>query len=120
MSNHMTARQFARGVARSISAAVLLSFLAAPLTAQEADIEAGRTIFNETAQPQCALCHVLADAEAEGEIGPNLDELQPDLDQVRAAVTSGVGVMPAFSDSLSEEEIEAVSAYVAEVTGSKD
>ena len=120
MRNRMTAHQLATGTARSIGAAVLLSFLATPLTAQEADIEAGRTIFNETSQPQCALCHILADAEAEGEIGPNLDELQPDVDQVRAAVTSGVGVMPAFSDSLSEEDIEAVSAYVAKVAGGGD
>ena len=34
-----------------------------------------------------------------------------------AAVTSGVGVMPAFEGTLSEEEIETVSAYVAEVAG---
>lgn len=97
--------------------AVLLTLLAAPLAAQEPDLEAGRTIFNETAQPQCALCHVLADAEAEGKVGPSLDELQPGVDQVRAAVTSGVGVMPAFADSLSEEEIETVSTYVADVAG---
>ena len=44
--------------------AVLLAFLAPPLAAQEADPEAGRAIFTETAQPQCALCHVLAEAEA--------------------------------------------------------
>lgn len=97
--------------------AALLVFLAPPLAAQEVDREAGRTIFNETAQPQCALCHVLADAEAEGKVGPNLDELQPDMDQVRAAVTSGVGVMPAFEGTLSEEEIETVSTYVADVAG---
>lgn len=99
---------------------VLLAFLATPLAAQEAGPEAGRTIFNETAQPQCALCHVLADAEAEGKVGPNLDELQPSVDQVRVAVTSGVGVMPAFEGTLSEEEIETVSAYVAKVAGGGD
>ncbi|PZX14205.1 cbb3-type cytochrome c oxidase subunit III [Palleronia aestuarii] len=98
--------------------AVLLAFLAVPLAAQEADPEAGRTIFTKAAQPQCALCHVLADADAEGKVGPNLDELQPSVDQVRAAVTSGVGVMPAFEGTLSEEEIETVSTYVAEVAGS--
>ncbi|SEK81320.1 cytochrome c (plasmid) [Roseivivax marinus] len=97
--------------------AVLLAFFAPPLAAQEADPEAGRAIFTETAQPQCALCHVLAEAEAQGKVGPNLDELQPSVDQVRAAVTSGVGVMPAFEGTLSEEEIETVSAYVAEVAG---
>lgn len=97
--------------------AVFLAFLAAPLAAQEADPGAGRTIFTETAQPQCALCHVLADAGAEGAVGPNLDELELGVEQVRAAVTGGVGVMPAFEGTLSDEEIEAVSAYVAEVAG---
>ncbi|MCQ0970113.1 cytochrome c [Paracoccus sp. TK19116] len=101
--------------------AVLSVLFAAPLAAEEVDPavdhEAGRAIFSETAEPQCALCHVLADAEAEGEVGPNLDELQPDLDQILKAVTSGVGVMPAFSETLTEEQIETVSAYVAEVAG---
>ena len=53
-------------------------------------------------------------------MGPNLDELQPSVDQVRVAVTSGVGVMPAFEGTLSEEEIETVSAYVAKVAGGGD
>ena len=106
------------GTRITIPGAMLLLWVGAPLAAQETDPEAGRTIFNEAAQPQCALCHVLADADAEGKVGPNLDELKPDVDQVRAAVTSGVGVMPAFEGTLSEEEIETVSAYVAEVAGS--
>lgn len=97
--------------------AVFLVSLAASPAAAEADLEAGRTIFNETAQPPCAICHTLADAEAEGEIGPNLDEFKPTADQVRAAVTGGIGVMPAFEEILSTEEIEAVSLYVAKVTG---
>lgn len=103
--------------------AVFSVLCAAPLAAEEADppvdLEAGRAIFAETSEPQCALCHVLADAEAEGKVGPNLDELQPDLDQIRKAVAGGVGVMPAFSDTLNEEQIETVSAYVAEVAGGR-
>ncbi|WOI55502.1 cytochrome c [Palleronia sp. LCG004] len=97
-----------------IPSIALLCASGAPIAAQED----GRAIFSETSQPQCALCHVLADADATGKVGPNLDELKPDVDQVRAAVTSGVGVMPAFADTLSEEEIETVSTYVAEVAGS--
>ena len=97
--------------------AVLLVSLAASSAAAEADLEAGRTIFNETAQPPCAVCHTLADAGAEGEVGPNLDEFKPTVDQVRTAVSGGIGVMPAFEEILSAEEIEAVSRYVAEVTG---
>lgn len=97
--------------------AALLVSLAASSAAAEADLEAGRRIFNETAQPPCAVCHALADAGAEGEVGPNLDEFKPTVEQVRTAVSGGIGVMPAFDETLSAEEIEAVSRYVAEVTG---
>ena len=62
--------------------------------AADASLDAGRALFNETAQPQCALCHSLKDAGAEGEIGPNLDDFKPTVEQVRAAVTSGIGIMP--------------------------
>ncbi|WP_099868250.1 SorU family sulfite dehydrogenase c-type cytochrome subunit [Pararhizobium haloflavum] len=108
------------GTRMAIAGAMLLINFGGPLAAQEVDAEAGRTIFSEAAQPQCALCHVLADAEAEGKVGPNLDELELDVEKVRAAVTSGVGVMPAFEGKLTEEEIDTVSAYVAEVAGSGD
>ncbi|MCW9008842.1 MAG: cytochrome c [Marinobacter sp.] len=50
-------------------------------------------------------------------MGPDLDELKPTMEQVVNAVTSGVGVMPAFNESLSEEQINAVAHYVATVTG---
>lgn len=87
------------------------SVLAAP------DLEAGRMIFTEAAQPPCAVCHALNDAGSEAEIGPNLDEFKPTVEQVRAAVTSGIGVMPAFADSLTEAQIDTVAEYVAQVTG---
>ena len=97
-----------------------LFFALLPLSShaeQHVDLNAGRTIFNETAVPNCAICHSLSDAGAEGEIGPNLDDFKPTADQVRAAVTSGIGVMPSFSETLSEAEIETVATYVAAVTG---
>ncbi|HET7408727.1 MAG TPA: cytochrome c [Paracoccaceae bacterium] len=75
----------------------------------------GERIFMEGAGglPACALCHVLADAGATGAIGPDLDQLRPDADRIRAAVRDGVGIMPAFGEALSAEEIEAVVDYVA-------
>jgi cytochrome c6 len=79
--------------------------------------ELGRQVFTTTAQPPCALCHTLADAGATGAIGPNLDELKPTEGQVRAAVRGGVGVMPAYGETLSEEQIAAVAEYVATVAG---
>ena len=80
----------------------------------------GKQIFLEGGggMPACGLCHTLSDAGTAGEIGPNLDQLKPDEAQVRLAVRDGVGVMPAFGDSLTAAEIEAVSSYVASAAGS--
>ncbi|WP_111494319.1 SorU family sulfite dehydrogenase c-type cytochrome subunit [Marinobacter bohaiensis] len=77
----------------------------------------GRIVFTQTAQPACALCHTLADAGSSAEIGPDLDQLKPTAEQVVTAVRYGVGIMPAFEESLSEAEIDAVAQYVARVTG---
>tara|TARA_B100001996_G_C18356332_1_gene475993 strand:- start:200 stop:526 length:327 start_codon:yes stop_codon:yes gene_type:complete len=61
----------------------------------------------------CATCHMLSDAQSSGMIGPNLDEIRPDKNRVVIAVTRGIGVMPAFEGTLSDDEIEAVSYYVS-------
>lgn len=76
----------------------------------------GRTIFRETAAPPCSTCHTLADAEAVGAVGPNLDELARSPEQVRAAVTNGVGAMPPFDKTLTSDQIEDVARYVFEAT----
>jgi mono/diheme cytochrome c family protein len=77
----------------------------------------GREIFTSVAQPSCATCHTLADAGATGTVGPNLDATQPSLDLVVDRVTNGLGGMPSFSGSLSEEEIQEVATYVSAVAG---
>jgi cytochrome c6 len=66
----------------------------------------------------CASCHTLADAGATGTIGPNLDATQPSQELVVDRVTNGAGGMPAFADSLSEDEIQEVAAYVSAAAGS--
>jgi mono/diheme cytochrome c family protein len=76
----------------------------------------GKEVYTELAQPQCGICHTLKDAGSEGELGPSLDELKPSEAQVRVAVSGGVGAMPAF-ENLTQEQIDAVAAYVASVTG---
>jgi len=76
----------------------------------------GRTIFRETAAPPCSTCHTLADAEATGAVGPNLDDLGRSPQQVKAAVTNGVGAMPPFDKTLTAEQIEDVARYVFEAT----
>jgi cytochrome c6 len=73
----------------------------------------GKSIFTAS----CAACHTLADAGATGTIGPNLDESQPPKELAVDRVTNGFGAMPAFRDSLSPEQIDAVAEYVASVAG---
>lgn len=79
-------------------------------------MELGRKVFTELSNPSCTTCHTLADAEASGKIGPNLDELKPDYDRVISAVTHGVGVMPTQKENLTTEQIQAVAFYISEVT----
>ena len=64
----------------------------------------------------CATCHTLQDANSYGNIGPNLDEIKPDIMRIVSAVTNGIGVMPAYEGVLSVEEIKAVATYVAQST----
>ncbi|PHQ25467.1 sulfide dehydrogenase [Marinobacter guineae] len=99
--------------------AVLLaaSLIGISSLAKADDIEKGKQVFTQEAQPSCTVCHTLADAGSAGAIGPNLDELKPTRERVINAVTGGVGIMPAFNESLSSEQITAVAHYVSRVTG---
>tara|TARA_B100001123_G_scaffold425705_1_gene538909 strand:- start:273 stop:527 length:255 start_codon:yes stop_codon:yes gene_type:complete len=74
--------------------------------------ETGKKIFLE--EGNCATCHTLSDAGSEGNIGPNLNEIRPEINRVIAAVTNGIGVMPAYEGLLTEDEIKSVSYYVSE------
>ncbi|HEX4807219.1 MAG TPA: cytochrome c [Conexibacter sp.] len=65
----------------------------------------------------CGSCHTLKAAGATGGVGPNLDDLKPSADAVKAQVSSGGGGMPSFSGSLSGAEIDAVASYVAANAG---
>ena len=75
---------------------------------------AGTQVF---AQAGCGGCHILAAADARGQVGPNLDDLRPDYAQVASQVRDGGTGMPAFTDRLTDREIQSVAAYVAEVAG---
>ena len=70
----------------------------------------GLEVYNNKAM--CGTCHVLDAAGSTGNIGPNLDQLKPSLDQIIYAVTNGIGVMQAWEGIVSTEEIEAVAYYV--------
>ncbi|MHB8471084.1 MAG: DUF6529 family protein [Gaiellaceae bacterium] len=85
--------------------------LPVPATANAA---AGAAVFTTSG---CGACHVLAAASASGQVGPNLDNLQPTYAQVLAQVTAGGGVMPSFAKTLTAQQIQDVSAFVASRAG---
>ncbi|MBE2318925.1 cytochrome c [Solirubrobacter sp. CPCC 204708] len=73
----------------------------------------GQELFTQN----CANCHTLAAAGANGQVGPNLDDLRPGPDLVRTQTENGGGAMPAFKGRLSPEQIQAIADYVAENAG---
>lgn len=99
----------------AVRLAALLAFCAG-VPAQAADDALGKQLFSKGATPPCAICHVLKDAGAAGEVGPSLDELKPDAERVAKAVRNGIGQMPAFS-SLTDQQVDAIAQYVARATG---
>jgi mono/diheme cytochrome c family protein len=78
------------------------------------DATAGKTVFQSAG---CVGCHTLADANAHGTVGPNLDQAKPPLSLVVTRVTKGAGAMPSFKGQLSDKQIADVAAYVVKATG---
>jgi len=106
-----TSAQSDSGSAPSVTASASAAGASRTLSAQAL---AGRDIYLSQVQPGCGVCHTLADAGTTGAIGPSLDTLKPSQEQVMNAVRQGVGAMPSFGAQLSETELRALSAYVAE------
>jgi mono/diheme cytochrome c family protein len=77
------------------------------------DAAAGKAVFKDSG---CGRCHALADADAHGSVGPDLDLLKPSFATVRAQVEQGGGGMPSFADDLTAQQIADVAAYVSSVT----
>ena len=61
----------------------------------------------------CAACHMLSDAGSNSMVGPNLNEIRPDIQRIIMAVRNGIGVMPAMEGILTDDEIEAVAHYTS-------
>ncbi|MGZ8783137.1 MAG: c-type cytochrome [Gaiellaceae bacterium] len=74
----------------------------------------GEAVF---ADAGCGGCHALDAAGASGSVGPSLDDTKPPRDLVVDRVTNGRGAMPAFKDSYSAAQIDAVADYVVASTG---
>ena len=72
---------------------------------------AGREIFTTS----CGGCHTLEAAGTSGQTGPNLDELKPDADRVRAAISEGPGIMP--ENLVEGPEADQVAEFVATSAG---
>ena len=87
---------------------LLLVFSSSVLADPKMDL--GLDVYNNKAQ--CGVCHTLQAAGSKSQIGPNLDELKPQIPQIIYTVTNGIGVMPAFDGTLTTEEIEAVAHYI--------
>ena len=73
-------------------------------------MDLGLDVYNNKAQ--CGVCHTLQAAGSKGLIGPNLDQLKPQISQIIFAVTNGIGAMQSWEGILTYEEIEAVAYYV--------
>jgi mono/diheme cytochrome c family protein len=73
----------------------------------------GKQIFTSN----CGGCHTLKDAGTNGQVGPDLDQLQPPKATVVRQVNNGGGQMPSFKGTLSSAQINAVATYVSSVAG---
>ena len=89
---------------------ILLVIIFSSLALADPKMDLGLEVYNNKAQ--CGICHTLQSAQSEGQIGPSLDMLKPQIPQIITAVTNGIGVMQAWGGILTQEEIEAVAYYV--------
>lgn|SRR5512135_232307 len=78
-------------------------------TLPKGNADAGKAVF---ASAGCGGCHTLKAANASGTVGPNLDQLKPDLARIEKQVVNGGTTMPPFKDSLSPQKIADVSQFV--------
>lgn len=97
---------------------VLTPLFSTGIACADNPIEEGKKIFNQKAEPKCAMCHSLKHADSYAEGGPDLDDLKPDAARVEKAVRNGIGEMPVIT-GLTDAEIKLVARYLAEVAGKK-
>ena len=93
---------------------VLLNFIIFNHSFSDEMFNLGKEIFLNSGN--CATCHTLKDAGSVANVGPNLNEIRPDMGRIINSVTNGIGVMPAQLGILSDEEINAVAYYVSEAS----
>ena len=82
------------------------------------NLDAEDPVFEELIRTNCTSCH---GGELTGGSGPELVEKELSVEHVNAFVTNGSENMPAFEDTLTEDEIQAISEFIAnlELTASE-
>ncbi len=94
-----------------ISLIIIFKLLFSQILFADENFIKGKEIFINAGN--CATCHSLKDAGSNAMIGPNLNEIRPDIERVKNVVINGAGVMPSYQGILNDEEIDAVSYYVS-------
>lgn len=94
------------------AASALASAESAPEALTEEQVTKGRELFTSNS---CNQCHTLADASAQGSVGPSLDGAAH-LDKAVAVdkITNGSGPMPSFG-WLEPADIDLLAAYIVQV-----
>ena len=101
-------QQFSNKIKKIIFILFFLTLCSTVLADPKMDL--GLDVYNNKAE--CGACHTLQAAGSEGQIGPDLDLLKPQMNKIIGVVTNGIGVMQAWEGILTYEEIEAVAYYV--------
>ncbi|MBA2615627.1 MAG: c-type cytochrome [Actinobacteria bacterium] len=65
----------------------------------------------------CGGCHTLGDAGTTGSVGPNLDDVKPELESAVTQIKNGGNGMPAFEGRLTDEQIRALAEYIVKAPG---
>ena len=109
---------------RNSAMSAIASYVASVAANEEAIAQAGGGAGGGSADDpeglfaaNCASCHTLAAAGSSGTIGPNLDESSMDMAAIAEQIRNGGGGMPAFEGQLTDEQIDALAAWVAENRG---
>jgi cytochrome c oxidase subunit 2 len=74
--------------------------------------EGGEVNAEEVFVANCGSCHTLTKAQTEGNIGPQLNEVQRTAAEVEQQIREGGGGMPPFEGRLSDAQIRALVQYL--------
>jgi len=105
-----SARPFLRTLVAALAAAATVALAVGCGGGGGGDTAAtdGPTIFADSG---CANCHSFAAADANGRVGPDLDDSTLTEEEVVAKVRDGGGGMPSFGE-LSEAQLQALAEFV--------